>query len=81
VADPVSVAVDTFGTGTAAPEKISNAVREVFQLKPAQIIKYLNLQRPVYFETARHGHFGRTGDGFTWEKTDRVADLKRACGA
>lgn len=80
VADPVSVAVDTFGTGAAAPEKISNAVREVFQLKPAQIIKYLNLQRPVYFETARHGHFGRTGEGFTWEKTDRVSDLKRACG-
>lgn len=81
VAEPVSVSVDTFGTGTVDQTKISDAVREVFQLKPAQIIKYLNLQRPVYFETARHGHFGRTGEGFTWEKTDRVKDLKRACGA
>ena len=80
VAEPVSIAVDTFGTGTGDPAKISDAVRQVFQLKPAQIIKYLNLQRPVYFETARHGHFGRTGNGFTWEKTDRVNDLRKACG-
>jgi S-adenosylmethionine synthetase len=81
VADPVSVAVDTFGTGTTDPTKLSDAIREVFPLKPAAIIKYLNLQRPLYFETARHGHFGRTGEGFTWEKTDRGSDLRRACGA
>ena len=78
VADPVSVAVDTFGTGEAPEAELARAIREVFPLKPAKLIEYLDLLRPIYFETARHGHFGRTGDGFTWEKTDRVADLRDA---
>ena len=78
VAEPVSVAVDTFGTSTVPASKLERAVREVFPLKPAQLIDYLKLRRPIYFETARHGHFGREGDGFTWEKTNRVDDLRRA---
>ncbi len=78
VADPVSVAVDTFGTSTVAPQKIEKAVREVFPLKPAQIIELLKLRRPIYFETARHGHFGREGDGFTWERINKVDELRRA---
>jgi S-adenosylmethionine synthetase len=51
-------------------------VRDVFPLKPGEIIDYLQLQRPVYFETARHGHFGREANGFTWERTNRVEDLR-----
>jgi len=78
VADPVSVHVDTFGTGELSNERLARLVRDTFPLKPAGIIEYLNLRRPVFFETARHGHFGRNGDGFTWEKTDRVTELKSA---
>ena len=54
--------------------------RDVFPLKPAKIIEYLDLRRPVYFETARHGHFGRDGDGFTWEKTHRADELRNLAG-
>ena len=75
VADPVSVDVDTFGTGSIDSSRLARIVRDVFPLRPGEIIEYLNLRRPVYFETARHGHFGRDGDGFTWEKTHRVDDL------
>ena len=81
VAEPVSVSVDTFGTSELPRTTIECLVREVFPLKPAQIIRYLDLQRPVYFETARHGHFGREGSGFTWEKTHRVEDIKTAARA
>jgi S-adenosylmethionine synthetase len=80
VADPVSVAVDTFGTSELSASDLERIVRDVFALKPAQIIKYLDLRRPIYFETARHGHFGREGDGFTWEKTHRVDDIRTAAG-
>lgn len=80
VADPVSVHVNTFGSGEVGDERLARTVWEVFPLKPARIIESLNLRRPIYFETARHGHFGRTGEGFTWEKTDRVADLRAAAG-
>ena len=75
VAEPVSVAVDTEGTSTLEDGVISDLVREVFPLTPAGIIKHLNLLRPIYQETARHGHFGRTGGNFTWEKTDKAAEL------
>jgi S-adenosylmethionine synthetase len=75
VAEPVSVAVDTEGTSTIDDGVISDLVREVFPLTPAGIIKHLNLLRPIYQETARHGHFGRTGEKFTWEKTDKAAEL------
>jgi S-adenosylmethionine synthetase len=78
VAEPVSVRVDTFGTSKISEAKLSEAVRAVFSLKPADIIKHLNLLRPIYHETARHGHFGRTGDGFTWEVTDKIDELKAA---
>jgi S-adenosylmethionine synthetase len=78
--EPVSVAVDTFGTGIISDEKITKAVQEVFQFKPAAIIKQLNLLRPIYRKTTNYGHFGKVDDlkSITWEKTDKAAALKRA---
>jgi S-adenosylmethionine synthetase len=78
--NPVSVAVDTFGTGLVEEERITEAVRKVFNLKPAHIVKQLNLLRPVYSKTTNYGHFGKVDDlnSITWEKTDKVAALKRA---
>ena len=81
VADPVSVLVEDFGTGRAAPDALARAVREVFALKPREIIDYLELRRPIFRNTAAYGHFGREEPEFTWEKTDRTADLKTAVGA
>jgi S-adenosylmethionine synthetase len=81
VAEPVSLMVETFGTAKVDPAKIQTAVREVFPFKPAQIISTLKLLRPIYSQTAAYGHFGRRGEGFTWEETDRLEDLKRACKA
>jgi len=78
VAEPVSVYADTHGTGEISPDRLSRVVRDVFPLKPGEIIKYLDLKRPIYFETARHGHFGRTGPNFTWERTNRVDELRSA---
>jgi len=82
VADPVSVLVDTFGTGALPDEKIATLAREVFDLKPAAIIRTLGLKRPIYQRTASYGHFGRVAEGpyFTWERTDRVGDLRSAAG-
>jgi len=80
VPEPVSVMVETFGTSTVPEEKISPAIKEVFDLSPSGIIKSLELLKPIYQQTAAYGHFGRTGDGFTWERTDRVNDLKKAVG-
>jgi len=82
MARPVSVLIDTFGTETVDLEKIHNAVDEVFDLRPAAILRDLDLRRPIYRRTAAYGHFGRPGDGdgFTWERTDRVDDLKSALG-
>ncbi|HZP42815.1 MAG TPA: methionine adenosyltransferase [Candidatus Binatia bacterium] len=82
VADPVSVLVDTFGTGVVPDERIGAIVRDLFDLKPAAIIRTLGLKRPIYRPTASYGHFGRTPDGplFTWERTDRVDDLRSAAG-
>ncbi len=76
VAEPISVMIDTFGTGKIDENEISKRVREVFGLKPAEIIESLNLLRPIYLQTAAYGHFGRTGDGFTWEKNDLSDKLK-----
>ncbi len=76
---PVSVMVDTFGTSTVPEANIEAAVREVFDLSPAGIIKHLDLRKPIYRETSAYGHFGR--DHFTWEQTDRVQDLKTAVKA
>jgi S-adenosylmethionine synthetase len=80
VAHPVSVMVETFGTETIDRATIERAVREVFDLRPASIIRDLDLLRPIYRETAAYGHFGREHDTFTWERTDRVAPLREACG-
>ena len=80
VAEPVSVMVDGFGTATVPEEKITGLVREHFQLTPRGIIETLDLRRPVYKATAAYGHFGRTGPGFTWEKTDRADALRKAAG-
>ena len=78
VADPVSIRVDTFGTNTVPEEKIEKLVREHFPLTPKGIIEHLKLRRPVFLKTAEGGHFGRSGDGFTWEATDKAAVLKKA---
>jgi S-adenosylmethionine synthetase len=82
VAEPVSVYVNTLGTGRRVSEaRLERAVRELFPLTPRGIIEYLNLRRPIYRETARYGHFGRERPEFTWERTDRVNDLQVAVGA
>jgi S-adenosylmethionine synthetase len=80
VAQPVSVLVETFGTETVDPDKISVAVRDVFDLRPAAIIRDLELRRPIYQKTAAYGHFGREDKDLTWEHTTRVGDLKSALG-
>ncbi|HZV35315.1 MAG TPA: methionine adenosyltransferase [Verrucomicrobiae bacterium] len=78
--DPVSVCVNTFGTGLVSDEAIEKAVQEVFSFKPAAIIKQLNLLRPIYSKTTNYGHFGKVDDvnSITWERTDKAAALKRA---
>lgn len=78
VADPVSVMVDTFGTGKVPEEQISRAIRDVFDLRPRGIVESLNLLRPIYKGTAAYGHFGKTGDEYTWEKTDKTEELQKA---
>ena len=80
-ADPVSLYVNAFDTLKVDSEKLTTAIREIFPLKPAGMIKHLNLLRPIYKKTAAYGHFGRNEAEFSWEKTDKVADLKRLCGA
>ena len=80
VADPVSIMVDSYGTGRVADETMTRLVRDHFGLKPKEIIESLDLRRPIYLPTAAYGHFGRTGPGFTWEKTDKAEALKRAAG-
>ncbi|HTJ68412.1 MAG TPA: methionine adenosyltransferase, partial [Actinospica sp.] len=77
-AEPVGLFVETFGTETVPVERIQAAVGKVFDLRPAAIIRDLDLKRPIYAETARYGHFGRTEPEFTWERTDRVDALKAA---
>ncbi len=80
--EPISICVDTFGTGKTSDEKIEKAIREVFSFKPANIIKQLNLLRPIYRKTTNYGHFGREDDliSLTWEKTDKASALARAVG-
>ena len=78
VAEPVSIMVNTHGTGRLSNEKILKLIRDHFDLTPLGIIKTLKLRRPIYLKTACYGHFGREEDGFTWEELDRVDELKRA---
>ena len=80
IAEPVSVMVDTFGTEKIAPDKIAELIKENFKMKPADIIKTLDLLRPIYRKTAVNGHFGRNEPEFTWERTDKAAVLKKAAG-
>jgi S-adenosylmethionine synthetase len=80
VADPVSIMVETFGTGKVPAGKLEQMVRRHFDFTPAGIIKYLNLRRPIYKKTAAFGHFGRNEPEFTWERTDRVKDLRDDAG-
>ncbi len=80
VAKPVSIAIDTFGTGTKSEEELIAAVRKVFDLRPAGIIKMLDLKRPIYKQTAAYGHFGRTDVDLPWEHLDKVDELKKILG-
>ena len=80
VAEPVSVMAETFGTANVSEEKITSLIRESFSLTPKGIIETLDLRRPIYKATAAYGHFGRTGPGFTWERTDRADALRKAAG-
>ena len=77
VAEPVSISVNTFGTGTTAEETIMEKIRKNFDLRPKGIIEMLDLRRPIYRKTAAYGHFGRTEDTFSWEKTDKANDLAK----
>jgi S-adenosylmethionine synthetase len=80
VADPVSIMVETFGTGKVPTPKLEQMIRRHFDFTPAGIIKYLDLRRPVFKKTAAYGHFGRSEPEFTWERTDRVKDLREDVG-
>ena len=81
MAHPVSILVETFGTNTVSPDLIEDAVRSVFDLRPAAIVRDLDLKRPIFRKTAAYGHFGRSLPEFTWENVSRLADFKAAIGA
>jgi S-adenosylmethionine synthetase len=81
VAEPVSVMADTFGTGTIPNSQITELIRGFFKLTPKGIIETLDLRRPIYRPTASYGHFGRTGPGFTWERTDKAEAIRKEAGA
>ena len=78
VSEPTSISIDTYGTGKLSDDEIVNLVREHFDLRPRGLIEMLDLRRPIYQPTAAYGHFGREEENFTWEKTDKVALLKKA---
>ncbi|MCZ6556611.1 MAG: methionine adenosyltransferase domain-containing protein, partial [SAR324 cluster bacterium] len=79
-AEPVSITVDTYVTGIINDNRIAALVREIFKLKPAEIIETLDMLRPIYKKTAAYGHFGRELPEFRWENVDKVEDLRRAMG-
>jgi S-adenosylmethionine synthetase len=81
VAEPVSVMADTFGTGTIPNSQITELIRAFFKLTPKGIIETLDLRRPIFRPTAAYGHFGRTGPGFTWERTDKAEALRKEAGS
>jgi S-adenosylmethionine synthetase len=72
--------INSFGTAKTSPDKIAAGVREVFPLRPREIIETLDLLRPIYTKTAAYGHFGREEPEFTWERTDRIDDIRAASG-
>ncbi len=80
VAEPVSIMVDTFGTGKVPTRVLEAMIRRHFDFTPAGIIKYLDLRRPIYKKTAAYGHFGRSEPEFAWERTNRVKDLRDDAG-
>ena len=80
MAEPTSISINTFGTGKVGDDVIIKLVREIFDLRPRGIIEMLDLRRPIYRETAAYGHFGRELPNFTWEKTDKADDLRKAAG-
>jgi S-adenosylmethionine synthetase len=80
IAKPVSINVNTFGTGKVSEERLTQLVSEIFDLRPKAIIQHLNLLRPIYRQTAAYGHFGRELPDFTWERTDKAEELKAAAG-
>jgi S-adenosylmethionine synthetase len=80
IAEPVSVNVETFGTAKVDEDRINACIRQIFPVKPAELVSHLKLKRPIYRKTAAYGHFGRNDPDFTWEATDKVADVKRALG-
>jgi S-adenosylmethionine synthetase len=77
VADSVSIMINSFGILKIPHQNLEKLIRKHFQLTPSGIIEMLNLRRPIYRATAAYGHFGRTGPGFTWEKTDKVKNLRK----
>lgn len=80
VAEPTSISINTFGTGKISEDKLVELVREHFDLRPRGLTKMLNLLQPIYQATAAYGHFGRTEDSFTWERTDKAEALRAAAG-
>ena len=80
VAHPISIMVETFGTGKVSDADLTRAVTEVFDLRPGAFREYLDLHRPIFQRTAAYGHFGRDDADFTWERTDRVDALREAAG-
>ncbi|MBE7188946.1 methionine adenosyltransferase [Jatrophihabitans endophyticus] len=80
-AEPVGLFIETFGTETVDPDRIADAINQVFDLRPAAIIRDLDLKRPIYAQTAAYGHFGRELPDFTWERTDRADELKKLANA
>ena len=75
MAEPTSISIDTFGTGKLSDDRIVELVNAHFDLRPRGLIEMLDLKRPIYRDTAAYGHFGRSEDAFTWERTDRAATL------
>jgi S-adenosylmethionine synthetase len=80
VAEPVSVMVDLMGTGVVPKKRVEEIVKEEFDLRPAAIIEYLDLLRPIYRKTSAYGHFGRNEDEFTWEKTNKADIIREKAG-
>jgi S-adenosylmethionine synthetase len=80
VAEPVSIMVDLMGTGVILKQQVEDIVRDVFDLRPAAIIEYLDLLRPIYRKTAAYGHFGRSEPEFSWEQTNKVEEIRKKAG-